>query len=155
VVVKVVIGVGIMVVDSCGWRCIGEEWPKTGWDQPQPVLQWFTHALDSDEPEPDHLRSCRTGTTGPVATSSSPVQLQFFAVHTTGLLNTNHNQPHQLHLDTTTTTPTLPTSHPPCCCLDTITPHPAASTPYLLPHFPSLHPSYYIVAACTFISLHE
>ncbi|SRR6266702_187372 len=37
-------------------------------------------------------------------------------------------------------------------------PHPAASAPHLLPHFPGLHPSYYIVAACTFIGyiiLHE
>src|SRR6266702_1975291 len=37
-------------------------------------------------------------------------------------------------------------------------PHPAASAPHLLPHFPGLHPSYYIVAACTFIIyiiLHE
>ncbi len=34
----------------------------------------------------------RTATTGPVATSCSPVQLQFFPAHTTGLLNTKWNR---------------------------------------------------------------
>src|SRR6266702_3279516 len=64
--------------------------------------------------------------------------------------------------DSTLTPPQPP---PPCpqathlaAALTQSHPHPGASAPHLLPHFPGLHPSYYIVTACTFISyiiLHE
>src|SRR6266704_3580448 len=52
-----------------------------------------------------------------------------------------HNRSRRLHLDTTTTAPTLPASHPPRCCLDTIAPAPCSkrTTPApTLPRSPSL-----------------
>src|SRR6266702_2116145 len=78
-----------------------------------------------------------------------------------------HFRPHPADAATdsansTSTPPQLPSPCPQATHLAAAStqshPHPAESAPHLLPHFPGLHPSYYIVAACTFISyiiLHE
>src|SRR6266702_2060674 len=79
----------------------------------------------------------------------------------------HHFRPHPADAATNATDSTLTPPQPPplysqathlAAASTQSHPHPAASAPHLLPHFPSLHPSYYIVAACTFISyiiLHE
>src|SRR6266702_4435002 len=61
------------------------------------------------------------------------------------------NRRRRRHLDTTTTAPTLPASHPPRCRLDTIAPALCSKRTTPAPTLP-WSPSYYKVAACTFIS---
>src|SRR6266702_4275350 len=72
---------------------------------------------------------CKSTDPDPDATSTSPLPPSL------------RRRRNRLHLDSTTTAPTLPASHPPRCCLDTIAPAPCSkrTTPApTLPRSPSL-----------------
>src|SRR6266702_2135281 len=108
-------------------------------------------------------RACRPSRSPAAAPLTTPPRHRHTRPHPIAIRPTPPLRPPLI--DVTSTGHTRPHPPPPCPQATHLAaastqshPHPAASAPHLLPHFPGLHPSYYIVAACTFISyiiLHE
>src|SRR6266702_4271521 len=121
-----------------------------------------THDATSTSPRP-----ATPALTRPHPAASPPTTSPLQSPPTPTPPRRRHSCPHPADAatDPADSTSTPPQPPPPCpqathlaAASTQSPPHPAASAPHLLPHFPGLHPSYYIVASCTFISyiiLHE